>query len=242
MKRKLYESERQRRLNLRRTSFGFPARYEMIVVESMKPDVEQILRRIEATLLDIRGVIGLLHLADKDLGEILNLEKDAEERSSSNAHVFNAGVREVSKRQTVLAIAKTTEFPPTSAPTVLLVSNGEIVGEEIVDHSEVERLKGCPEAVFVAEKFVLYRDRVKPEAGASLFVFPPLAFPMLDQMDEVSEVVAASPTSLSDLYIKTRGGWNMSDTRLGTLLIGFNIANIEMPKSMNKNRAGLRSW
>lgn len=205
----------------------------------MESDVSQIIRRIVATLLDVRGVIGLLHLSNKDLGNILDLENDVEERSPSNALVFNAGVREVSKRQIVLAMAKTTDFPPTSAPTVLLVSNGKIVGEEIVDRSEAERLKRSPDVVFVGENFVIYRDRVELGAGVSSFVVPPLPFPMLEQIDDVDEVVAASPMSFSDLYIKRTGGWNVSDTRLGTLLIGFNVKYSKMLKSKNGRTLGV---
>jgi hypothetical protein len=193
----------------------------MVEVESKAMEV---VCKVETTLQGVKGVVGVLSLSCEDLKKILELEQNAE-RTMQEAvtRISNEGVREVSKRQTVLAIVKTPEFPQTLAPTVVLVSGGEIVGEEIAD-SRAEELKGYPGIIFVGEKFVIYRDRVKRlPAKDALFVFPPVSFPELENLDEIQDVISASPAPLTDVYIKSKGGWDVDDERLGTILIGFNL-------------------
>jgi len=202
----------------------------------MKADVKQVVWRIETTLFSIKGVIGVLHLTDRDVRRILNLERNAEDRVLLDTPFFNAGVREVSRRGIVLAIAKTPEFPPAPAPTVLLVSHGQIVGEEVVDSEKVKQLRCCPEVVLIGEAFVIYRNRVKPNAGDSSFMFPPLPFPAIQQLDDVDEVVAASPMPPSDIYLKRKAGWDVSDTRIGTLLIGCNLRDSSIRNRLEKRR------
>lgn len=188
-------------------------------------NTNDIVREIEATLDIVKGVVGLLRLSKEDLQRIQQLEENDEQRMYTGATGgCNEGVREVLRRDLVFAIAKTSEFPQAVAPTVTLVSNGEIVGEEVVDSKKAETLKNQPGIVFVGEKFVLYRDRVRRHpANESTFLFPPLPFPLLKQMDRITDVVSASPAASTDLYVKSKGGWNVADVRLGTILVGFNL-------------------
>jgi len=187
-------------------------------------NTKHIVRRIEETLENVKGVVGVLQLSYEDLERILELEENYERMTLGGpTRSCNEGVREVLRREQVLAIAKTPEFPQVLAPTVMLVSNGEIIGEEVAD-SKAEKLRQKQGTVFVGENFVIYRDRVQRSlAKESLFVFPPTPFPLLEQVDEIRDVVSASPAIPTDLYVKSKGGWNLGDTQLGTVLIGFNL-------------------
>lgn len=184
----------------------------------MKSKSKQIVRKIEQALNNTEGFVMVLRLSHEDLKRIIQIEQEGEHNA------LNEGLREVIKRQTIVAVVKTPNFSQSVAPTVLLVSNGEIVGEEIVDSRRGESLKCDPKVVFVGEKFVIYRDRVKNlPVGGSLFVFPPLPFPQLEHIQEIEDVVAASPSPLADVYVKKKCGLDIADTRLGTLLVGFNV-------------------
>jgi hypothetical protein len=194
----------------------------MVNIESK---TNEVVRKVEAALESMKGVVGVLQLSREDLRRILELEEDAERMmTGSTAMWYNEGVRDALKRQAVLAIVKTFDFPQASAPTVLLVSNGEVVGEEIPNPRKALELMERPEAVFIADNFVLYRNRVKEASGKdSLFLFPAIPFPALERVSEIENMVSASPAVSTDVYIKSKGGWNVADPRLGTVLVGFDI-------------------
>jgi hypothetical protein len=123
-----------------------------------------------------------------------------------------------------LAVVKSSNFPHPVSPTSVLVSDGVIVGEEIVDSARNHELEKNPKAIFVDKQFVIYQDRVKnhPSSDAT-FQFPPGTFPHLENIEGIRDVVSASPSALIDLYIKEKGGWQVADPQLGTILIGFDL-------------------
>ncbi len=101
----------------------------------MKSKSKQIVRKIEQALNNTEGFVMVLRLSHEDLKRIIQIEQEGEHNA------LNEGLREVIKRQTVVAVVKTPDFSQSVAPTVLLVSNGEIVGEEIVDSRRGEKFE-----------------------------------------------------------------------------------------------------
>jgi hypothetical protein len=184
-----------------------------------------VLDKVESILRNVEGTVGVYPLSRVELRRILELEEKHEENASgSSTRCLNLGVREVSKRQVALAVVKTCNFPRPVSPTIVLVSDGVIVGEEIVDSAKNEELEKNPKAILIDRQFVMYQDRVKSHpASDSVFQFPPTPFPLLEKMEEIRDVVSASPSALSDLYIKEKGGWQVADPQLGTILIGFDL-------------------
>jgi hypothetical protein len=184
-----------------------------------------VLDKVESILRNVEGTVGVYPLSRAELRRILELEEKHEENASgSSTRYLNLGVREVSKRQVALAVVKTSNFPRPVSPTIVLVSDGVIVGEEIVDSAKNEELEKNPKAILIDRQFVIYQDRVKSHpASDSVFQFPPTPFPLLEKMEEIRDVVSASPSALSDLYIKEKAGWQVADPQLGTILIGFNL-------------------
>lgn len=184
-----------------------------------------VLDKVESILRNVEGTVGVYPLSRAELRRILELEEKHEENASgSSTRYLNLGVREVSKRQVALAVVKTSNFPRPVSPTIVLVSDGVIVGEEIVDSAKNEELEKNPKAILIDRQFVMYQDRVKSHpASDSVFQFPPTPFPLLEKMEEIRDVVSASPSALSDLYIKEKGGWQVADPQLGTILIGFDL-------------------
>jgi len=184
-----------------------------------------VLDKVESILRNVEGTLGVYPLSRVELRRILELEEKHEENASgSSTRCLNLGVREVSRRQVALAVVKTCNFPRPVSPTIVLVSDGVIVGEEIVDSAKNEELEKNPKAILIDRQFVMYQDRVKSHpASDSVFQFPPTPFPLLEKMEEIRDVVSASPSALSDLYIKEKGGWQVADPQLGTILIGFDL-------------------
>jgi len=184
-----------------------------------------VLDKVESILRNVEGTVGVYPLSRAELRRILELEEKHEENASgSSTRYLNLGVREVSRRQVALAVVKTSNFPRPVSPTIVLVSDGVIVGEEIVDSAKNEELEKNPKAILIDRQFVMYQDRVKSHpASDSVFQFPPTPFPLLEKMEEIRDVVSASPSALSDLYIKERWGWQVADPQLGTILVGFDL-------------------
>ncbi len=188
-------------------------------------NTSHVLDKVESILRNVEGTVGAYPLSRAELRRILELEEKHEENASgSSTRYLNLGVREVSKREVALAVVKTSNFPRPVSPTIVLVSDGVIVGEEIVDSAKNEDLEKNPKAILIDRHFVMYQDRVKSHpASDSVFQFPPTPFPLLEKMEEMRDVVSASPSALSDLYIKEKGGWQVADPQLGTILIGFDF-------------------
>jgi len=184
-----------------------------------------IVDKIESILTNVEGTKGVYPLSSEDLKKILEIEEEYEKNSSGGStRSFNLGLREVAKRQVVIAILKTCKFPRPTSPTTSLISGGEVVGEEIVDSRDKEELEKNPEAVLISKEFVMYRDRIKNHPASNVvFQFPPCPFPMLKEVEEIKDIISASPGALSDVYIKQKRGWPVADLRLGTILVGFNF-------------------
>jgi hypothetical protein len=124
----------------------------------------------------------------------------------------------------VVAVVKTRDFCRPASATVVLVSDGVIVGEEIVDSAKNKELEKNSTAILIDKQFVMYQDRVKNHpASDAVFQFPANPFPLLEDIEEIRDVVSASPSAPSDVYIKKKGGWQVADPQLGTILIGFDL-------------------
>jgi len=185
----------------------------------------EVLREVKRTLRGISGITGIWQPLPEDLRRILKLEKEGEEKALMGmAKGFNEGLREVLKRQVVLAVAFHPELRRPSGPTVILKSGGEVVGEDVSNSERLKELKERSEVLFISENFVIYKDKLKRSTLKDMVVlFPPLSFPKLGGVNGVKDVVSAWPTVPVDLYIKGRAGWNTSDPKSGTMLIGFNL-------------------
>jgi len=192
--------------------------------------------RIVPIVSGLKGVLSTALLKDEDRNVILGLESDYEKAQSIK--LVNSGVRSVLARGNVLAVLKDSSFRIPPFPTVLLVEeiidddesdhvcnldgkNYRIVGEELFDDESIEE-----EHVHISSGFVLYPGRREGRSSIpSYFLMPSIGFQELEELKDallIDNIISASPSSLSDDYIRNTYRFPLNN-QLATILIGFDI-------------------
>ena len=180
----------------------------------------------------LKGLQGINHVVEvSTIGEreeILRREMEGEKHVLKGvARSYNLGLRKCLTRDVVLILSHDLSFRGPCMPTVILVNDKEIKGHEIVREEDLKRfaLKGKKYA-FLGRRFVVYNERfIFKELGPhnSLFVFPPLPFPELENVRGVVDVVSSSPNFEADTYIRTILLPNLNiPKKLALILAGFN--------------------
>jgi hypothetical protein len=191
--------------------------------ENKNSKTNEIIKLVEKVLLTIPGIMDVRYLDKKHFKEILRLETIVE-KSAIGIRCFNEGLREVLKRQIVLAIAHLPNLRHPPEPIILWKAGEEIVGEEVWEDEKIERLKKDSNVIFLGKNFILYRDKlIRLRKAESMLVYPPVRFPELEKIELIKDLVSITVSTPVDIYIKKKMGWNVNDSKIGTVLIGFNI-------------------
>ncbi|MDI9643338.1 MAG: hypothetical protein QFX37_07440 [Archaeoglobales archaeon] len=175
-------------------------------------------------LKSLRGFEDLKLLTESERKEILRIEGQAEKASLMGLMPgINQGVREALSRTFVLAGITNDEFEWPIKGTVRFVYKGEVIGEEIRDKEELEKLKSEGNRV-IGDIFVLYSEKIAKlgitDLRIATLVIPPLELSWLNKVPHAKRVVVGSPSTPSDLYIKKLMNWKGDG---GSVLIGFEL-------------------
>jgi len=189
-------------------------------------NMSQPAEKIEAVLRSTKGILDVKWL-DKHVRErAFELEeKFRKEGHSGTGGYYNAGVIKVLSRKFVCVVLNNNQFRHGTAPSLFWIPGGVVIGEEVTDAGRLREFIGTENIKVLRKNFVLYFDRIKKVRGqAPVFVIRGLPFPEIEDLNEIGDILSASPMSLLDLYFKERFGWNTKARDLGTILIGFNPA------------------
>jgi len=165
-----------------------------------------------------------LDAADKKT--ILQLEEKASESAGlMGLAIVNEGAKLALERNFVVCInhSRTLRHPP--RPILVLTTDKDIVGREVWKREEITRFQADPNTIFLGKGFVLFRDKLNAARERPLrFEYGPQGFPEIEAIQNVCDVVSATISPATDLYIKSRAKWDTSDPDIGTVLIGFNAS------------------
>jgi len=184
-------------------------------------DINEIENKVRSALEGLKGVLGIKILSQEEREAILKLEEEAEKHVLYGlGKGLNTGLREILKRDIILAIANDNEFEWPPEPAIQLVCNNEIIGEEIKSPEKVEEYK--KQGHVIAGNLVIYKDKTRLVMSARNFTltFPPMSFKLFEKINEFTDVISASPCPPSHLFICEKMG---KENIPGTLLVGFNI-------------------
>lgn len=184
--------------------------------------IQDVICRIKA----IKGVEETYVLSGEDKEKVLELEKKAAGAVLMGLGVGdNQGIKEVFKRQIVIAFTTSMNYVWPEGPNVVLMQFGEKVGEDVYDPEKLEECKKCKD-MMVMGNFVIYRNAVpKPKDAKKepiTVVLPPRKCPEVECAKSVANVVLASPSTPSDEYIRSVMGLK-PEIGLGTFIIGFDL-------------------
>jgi hypothetical protein len=182
---------------------------------------------VERALRDTKGILEVGWIDENDRQRLRQFEEDLQQRGLGGLGRYcNEGVRTVLGRQMVCAVLNNNDFRHATEPCLAWVAGGVVIGEEVTDRERLESLKKSEGVKVIGNNFVVFFDRIKQTAGQQpTFVFRALPFPEIEGIPGVNDVLSASPLGSADLYLKEKFGWESGKPELGTILIGFNLAD-----------------
>jgi hypothetical protein len=185
--------------------------------------VEAVVERLMKT----PGVVACWVVPDADRDSLRQLENEANLRLGLRGmDIVNEGIRDALARQYVVIISHSPALRHPPGPIIVILDGDRIVGEEIWQPGQYERLSKDPNALFLGKSLVLYRDAVAEARGKPLkLAYRALPFPELDEVPGVRDVVSITITIPAHSRFSQKAGWNPNDPNLGTVLIGFNMSN-----------------
>ena len=205
--------------------FGMHIRNGCCDPENCKVGVEQALR-------DTQGILDVGWIDANDRQAIKQFEEELQTRGLGGLGKYcNEGVLKVLGSQQVCAVLNNNEFRHATEPCLSWVVDEVVIGEEVSDPERLEALRKRPGVKVFGRNFVVFFERIKETGGKQpTFVFRALAFPEIEGIPGVKDVLSASPHGSADLYLKKRFGWEARKLELGTILIGFNLAPVSLDR------------
>lgn len=184
--------------------------------------VEAVVRR----LLDTPGVVGCWVVPDEDRDTVRRLEDDANVRLGlPGMDIVNEGVKDALARDHIVMISHSPALRHPPGPIILICDGDSVVGEEIWQPGQYEKLSNDPNALFLGKSLVLYRDALSKARGKPLkLAYKSLSFPEIEEVPGVKDVVSITITIPVHFRFSEKAGWNPNDPNLGTVLIGFNVS------------------
>ena len=191
-------------------------------------DLENCKASVEKALRDTKGILEVGWLEENDRQAIRQFEEELQKRGLGGLGKYcNEGVLNVLGSQMVCVVLNNNDFRHATEPCLSWVVGDVVIGEEVSDQERLESLKRSERVKVIGKNFVVFFDRIKKTADQQpTFVFRALAFPEIEGIPGVKDVLSASPLGSADLYLKERFGWEAGKPELGTILIGFNLAPI----------------
>ena len=170
----------------------------------------------------LKGVLDVQELSKADKKALLKIESI---KKDDVIPVVNEGLNECLKKEFCLVMLKTDEFRNPSKPTVLLVTDkGRILGRELISIEDKEKYSDQDNVYFLSNNFIVFKpDKMTRSAGIGkeLFLLPTIPFPELNEIEEISDVISGSPSTMGDAYIKNKFSYP-DNPRLATIIVAFN--------------------
>ncbi len=182
-------------------------------------------------LKKVKGIVDVSPLSEEDRQQVLDIERDAEERSLMGlGKVVNTGVREVLNYDLIYVVLTNMDFNWGCHPALVLKKDREMVGEEVRDEEVIARLSNQKNVWFMHKNFVVYKDKIAfPEdiiKKICYFEIPYLPSEWCiveDDKFQCHSIIHANPSAPCDLYLKKQYFSGLDEKGLGTILVGVKL-------------------
>ncbi|MBW2603195.1 MAG: hypothetical protein JRE28_02610 [Deltaproteobacteria bacterium] len=185
------------------------------------------LEEIGTALRATKGILDVKWLDQETKKRALAFEEEAHKEvlPGGTGNYYNQGAVDVLSRKYICAVLNNNEFRHATEPSLFWVAGDIVIGEEITDDRCLQRLKEKNTVKILRKNFVLHLDRMKEARGIPpVFIVRGLPFYEIEDIGGIHDVISASPIGSADVYFKKQYGWDINDSALGTILIGFNLA------------------
>jgi hypothetical protein len=186
-------------------------------------------KKIIDILSGIPGFVSIFKLDHKYSQEILRLEKENEHLPNKIFTCENQGIIEALSRGNKYAIAyypKFFEIAETNRKKTKVNQNSEneSFGLKICEPSRIKgKLSNFKENKLKSPTFLNIQQIHIDKKKAKLLV-PEKSFHLLEIIKDIRNIISGSPSPNVDYVLKQKMGINISDTQIGTIIIGFTIS------------------
>jgi hypothetical protein len=186
---------------------------------------------IVCALKKVQGLVDASPLSEEDRQEILEIERDAEERSLMGlGKVVNTGVREVLNCELIYVALTNMDFDWGCNPTLVLKKGEKVVGEEVRDKEVIAKLSNQKNVWFMHQNFVVYRDKIvfpqdimKNICHFEIPCIPAEWCTIENDNFQCHSIIYANPATPCDLYLKEQYFMGLDERGLGTILVGVKL-------------------
>ena len=183
-----------------------------------------IIEKAKKIISNMEGTIKVERLSNKEILDLIDIESNID---INIIPVVNEGMKECFKQDITFVVFKKGYFRLPPSPTIILAGeDGEIIGHEIFSKEEREKYRNDNNAFLLSEDFVIFRDKNQHNnryINEKSFILPPVAFPELENIEGISNVVSSSPSTHSDEYLKENYGYNPKDGSIASILVSISL-------------------
>ncbi|AKB85915.1 hypothetical protein [Methanococcoides methylutens] len=189
-------------------------------------DKDEIIKTVREGLEQMVGVGRTLVLNEEDRKIIAQLEEKADQMTLMGlGRGDNKGVKTVLQCDVIIPFQTTMEYEWPCGPNVLLMHDGEVVGEDIDDADKLKSMEQNSECLVIGN-IVIYDKSVLTSLNCKseplVVVMPPKPCDDVECLPHVCNATLASPSPPTDEYLKERMGLE-SEHGTGSFLLGFDF-------------------
>ena len=187
---------------------------------------EEIIENVERQIKSVKGVGETYILNDDDGLKIDELETKANQMTLMGLGIGdNKGVKCAMECDVVMSFTTDMDYQWPPDPNVILMHNGEVVGEDLSDPEKIKEWKKNEDALVIGNIVIYGKSVLSTLMGKSnplVVVMPPKECPAVENVPGVREAILASPSPPTDEYLKERMNLKF-EHGVGTFLLGINF-------------------
>ncbi len=171
-----------------------------------------------------KGVENTFLLNEYDMKQIMKLEeKDEQMNSGGFGKKHNIGVKQALRADILIAFLTNKDYD-WPKDNLRIIHQGEIIGRDVSDLAEINRYNNSDEHYVLGNIVINHRKMKKFRNTSEAPVMEISAKPWkeLESMNFVSEALIASPSMLTDGYIKSKIAFE-NKIHVGSFLLGLNL-------------------
>lgn len=176
----------------------------------------------------VKGILKAAPVSKIDARRLLEIELEAEEKSLMGlGKVVNVGVRELVQYDWMYVALTSMDFDWGCRPNLVMKKGDEVVGEEVTDKDEIERLSRQKNVWFMHKNFVVYKNKVSfPKDVMEKVCYFEIPCHPADWCSVEEErltchsMVYAWPSTPGDVFLKEKYFGGADERGSGTVLVG----------------------
>lgn len=187
---------------------------------------EEVIKNVESEIKSVKGVGETFIINEDDRKAISELEKKADQMTLMGLGIGdNQGVKKVLTCDIVMPFTTDMNYEWPPDPNVVLMHNGEMVGEDMSDACKLKEWEEKDDALVIGNIVIYGKSILTNVMGGGeplVVVLPPKDCPPVEKVAGVKEAILASPSPPTDEYLKERMNLKM-EAGTGTFLLGINF-------------------